>query len=319
MRYYWLLGLLAATLLTACKEEPKKTPAVPPVAKAAVKVPDFQADTAFAYIEKQLAFGPRVPGTSAHAQCAEWLAATFRAAGAEVMVQTASVTAYNGSKLPMKNIIASFYPEKTKRIMLTAHWDTRPIADQDSVRKNQPIPGANDGGSGVAILLEIARHLGKDSLNVGIDLILWDVEDYGMSEVENSYCLGSQYWSRNKHKPGYQAAYAINLDMVGANGATFVKEGMSMQYAPEVVEKVWRNAERLGYGNLFTPLRSDGIIDDHVYVNTIGGIKAIDIIDQPDARGFFEHWHTHGDDIEAISKETLKAVGQTLLEVVYRE
>ncbi|MDX2246737.1 MAG: M28 family peptidase [Bacteroidia bacterium] len=297
-------------------EKPRTEP-TPPVRD--ISVPVFQADTAYRYIEKQLAFGPRVPNTPAHAACADWIIGQLESFGAKVTTQPAVVTAFNNTRLNMVNIIASFQPEKQRRVMLTAHWDTRPFADEDSIRKDEPIPGANDGGSGVGVLLEIARILGQDSIAIGVDIVFWDAEDYGNSDVPNSYCLGSQYWAENKHKPGYTAMYGINLDMVGAKNAVFSKEGHSLQYAPNTVEKVWRQAQLLGFGQYFSIQRTDPIIDDHVYVSAKGGIGTIDIIDQPEGRGFFKHWHTHGDDISVISKETLQAVGQTLLAVVYKE
>ncbi|MEZ4774574.1 MAG: M28 family peptidase [Bacteroidia bacterium] len=290
----------------------------PPPAKD-IPVPVFQAENAYAAIEKQLSFGPRVPNTAGHAACADWIISQLEAAGAKVITQPAVVQAFNNTPLNMINIIGSFQPEKQRRVMLTAHWDTRPFADQDSVRKDEPIPGANDGASGVGVLLEIARILGQDSTNIGVDIVFWDAEDYGNSDVPNSYCLGSQYWTQNKHKPGYTAMYGINLDMVGAKNAVFSKEGHSLQYAPNAVEKIWRQAHLLGFGQYFSIQRTDPIIDDHVYISVKGGIGTVDIIDQPEGRGFFEHWHTHGDNLDVISKETLQAVGQTLLAVIYKE
>ena len=312
-------------LLAACQQDTKPPGNGQPVTKDPkvdlpdLPVPDFSAENAFAYVEKQLSFGPRVPNTPAHAACADWLMEEFAAHGAIVSSQQAVVTAHDGKQLNLQNIIASFQPEKKQRIMLSAHWDTRPVADQDKERQREPIPGANDGGSGVAVLLEIARHLGQTNPYIGVDIFLWDGEDYGVSEVADSYCLGSQYWARNPHIPNYRAMYGINLDMVGAKDAFFPKEGQSLRFAPSVVEKVWDTAARLGYGNYFSTMASEGIIDDHLYLNMIAGIPYIDIIHQPGGKGFFDAWHTHDDDIDIISPETLKAVGQTVLAVVYGE
>ncbi|GAB4416323.1 MAG: M28 family peptidase [Bacteroidia bacterium] len=302
-------------LVSACTDE--KQPETPP--EVIIAVPAFEADSAYAYIERQLAFGPRVPNTPAHAACAAWLGEHLAAAGAQVTVQQATVRAFDGSLLEMRNIIAAFQPDQPRRIMLTAHWDTRPFADEDSSRQGDPIPGANDGASGVAVLLEIARHLGVQPPQAGVDIILWDVEDYGKSDVDNSYCLGSQYWARNKHRADYQAMYAINLDMVGAEGAYYTREGVSMQYASGVVEKVWSTARRLGHDAYFRSHRSDGLIDDHTYINLIAKIPAIDIIDRPEGARFFPHWHTHRDDLASISRETLRATGETVMSVVYYE
>lgn len=288
--------------------------ATPPPAN----VPDFDADSAYAYIEKQLSFGPRVPNTAAHVACAQWLMAKLDSFGATVITQPAVVQAFDGTALNMVNIIGAYHPESQRRIMLSAHWDTRPFADEDDERQDEPIPGANDGASGVAVLLEIARQFAQQDPGLGVDIVFWDAEDYGKSEVRDSYCLGAQYWARNKHVPGYEAMWGINLDMVGAPNARFTREGQSMQYAPQVVDRVWRTASLLGYGQYFSSLRTDGIIDDHVYVSRLGGVPMIDIIDQPSGQRFFEHWHTHEDDLDAISRETLKAVGQTVLTVVYQ-
>jgi len=285
------------------------------------EVPEFSGDSAYVWVEKQLSFGPRVPNTGPHFACADWMVEKFESFGAKVTRQGASVQdPVTGQILNIQNIIASYNPEQTQRIMLSAHWDTRPVGDQDSDtgRRNQPIPGANDGASGVAVLLEIARHLSEKASGVGVDIFLWDAEDGGNSNIPNSFCLGSQYWAQNKHIPGYQAMWGINLDMVGASGARFYREGQSMQYAASVVDRVWRTAALLGHEGYFTMERTPGIIDDHYYINTMAGIPMIDIIDQqPDGQGFFPHWHTHADDIHTINPETLRVVGQTVMSVVY--
>ena len=287
-----------------------------------LNVPDFSEDSAFVYIEKQLDFGPRVPNSSGHVACASWLVEKLNRFGAEVSTQAAVVQAYDGTPLNMQNIIARINPDRAKRIMLSAHWDTRPVADQDKdlSKRGDPIPGANDGGSGVAVLLELVRQIVKDSsLNLGVDIFLWDAEDYGNSNVEDSYCLGSQYWAKNKKPVNYQALYGINLDMVGGINARFTQEGQSLTYAPNVVKKVWNTASKLGYGKYFSPLKTDGILDDHYYINRLANIPMIDIIDRQPGISFFGQWHTHQDDIHIISKESLKAVGHTVLTILYME
>ncbi|MEL6632072.1 MAG: M28 family peptidase [Bacteroidota bacterium] len=316
-----LFFLLIAVCMTAC-DSPGPSQKEKTVDRSLIKVPDFQADSAYAYIEKQLSFGPRVPNTQAHAACAEWLQDKFQSLGAKVKVQTGVVEAYDGTLLNIYNIIASYNPDRAKRIMLSAHWDTRPIADQDPdpTKQSQPIPGANDGGSGVAVLLEIGRLIGQDdSLNLGVDIFLWDAEDYGKSEVRDSYCLGTQYWARNRLNPNYAPLYGINLDMVGGKNARFTMEGGSMSYAPGVMKKVWKIGAQLGYQTYFSTIRTDAIIDDHYYVNELTDISMIDIIDRQSGQSFFGQWHTHQDDIHVISKETLKAVGQTVLTTMYYE
>lgn len=281
--------------------------------------PEFSADSAYSYVAKQVSFGPRVPNTPAHQKCADYFVAFFKAQGAEVTVQEAKVKDHLSNTLNIKNIIASYNPQATKRIMLSAHWDSRPRADEDSVRMNEPIDGANDGASGVGVLMEIARQLKKSSPNVGVDIFLWDAEDGGTSGKNDSWCLGSQYWANNPHKPGYRAEYGINLDMVGAKNATFPKEQYSRMVAPQVVDQLWQTGHQLGHGAYFMMFDYNAITDDHYFVHKIAGIPCIDLIHlniKPNEGSFFEHWHTHGDKISTIDKNTLQAVGETVLSVI---
>jgi hypothetical protein len=293
----------------------------PPNPTIKVEVPDFNADSAYFFIEKQVEFGPRVPNTEPHRLCAEWLESKLKSYTPEVMVQSAQVKAYDGSLLEMNNIIASFNPERKRRILLCAHWDTRPWADEDTVRADEPILGANDGGSGVAVLIEIARQLSNNPVDLGIDIILFDTEDYGKSDVKDSYCLGSQHWGRRPHKANYKAEYGILLDMVGGENATFKREAISMHFAKDVVDKVWKIAAELGFRQNFMFKDAPQLTDDHLYINTLTGIPCIDIIeyDQDTPNGFGTFWHTHQDNMDIIDKATLDAVGQTLLTVICRE
>ena len=290
-----------------------------------VDAPIFNPDSAYLYVKKQVDFGARVPNTDAHKACAAYLSNELRRFGAEVTEQHATLKAYDSTILNSVNIIGAFNPEKTIRILLAAHWDSRPFADNDHDvnNYNKPVLGANDGASGVGVLLEIARLMNEKLPEVGVDIIFFDSEDYGQpyfyrqAEVPNSWCLGSQYWAKNPHIPNYHARYGILLDMVGAAGASFKKDKISMIYAPHVVIKVWTKAQSLGYASLFRDEEGGYITDDHVYINELAGIPCIDIIDFDD--GFFEHWHTVNDDMKNIDKNTLKAVGQTLLVVIYNE
>ncbi len=292
-------------------------------------IPIFNEDSAYFFVEKQVLFGPRVPNTKAHEECAIYFEQKFHEFADTVILQRTRVRAYEGTALNIVNIIASFKPETNNRIFLCAHWDTRHIAekDPDAILQKKPFDGANDGASGVGVLLEIARILKKHKPNIGIDIILFDGEDYGQpdnsdqAQKPDTWALGSQYWSRNTHKPNYYAKYGILLDMVGDKEATFLKEGYSMKYAPDVVEKVWNTAQKLGYSNYFLNKETNAITDDHYYINTILGIPTIDIIhyDNSTTTGFFPQWHTHGDNMEQINKETLKAVGQTLVTVIFEE
>lgn len=284
---------------------------------------NFNSDTAYQYIIDQLAFGPRVPGTKAQTECAKFLEHSLYKYCDTVYVQKTQVTAGNGKTLPCYNIVGSINPSAKTRYLMLAHWDSRPWADRDIKDTAQAIEAADDGASGVAVLLEVARQLKTNSTNsdVGYDILFVDVEDYGKPEWgDDSYCLGSQYWAKNPHVPGYTAKFGILLDMVGARNATFKPEGYSEQYAPNVVQLVWQAARNAGYSSYFPyePART-AITDDHKYINEIAQIPTIDIIflDFTSRTGFGNHWHTHNDNISVIDKNTLKAVGQTLLQALF--
>ena len=290
-----------------------------------VETPTFIADSAYHFIEKQVTFGPRIPNSAAQEKCKNWLIEKFKSYGWTIKTQPFSANNYSGKKLFGTNIIAQFQPEKAKRILLAAHWDARPEADKDSVRKNEPIDAANDGASGPGVLLELARLLSTSSNkpNVGVDIVLFDLEDSGSSEDPTgmSWALGSQYWAAHLLPENYRPFYGILLDMVGAKGATFPKEGSSMQFAPGIVQSVWSIASELGYNNYFIDQEGPGITDDHTAINDIAKIQMIDIVELHPAspNTFGSYHHTHQDNMSIIDKSTLKAVGQTILRVLYRE
>ena len=308
------------TCFWACHSSNKQpeTPNAKP--ETFINVPSFNPDSAYIHIQKQVAFGPRIPNTTAHTKCGDYILSQLKLWCDTVIVQSAPITAYDGKVLQMRNFIGSFNPQKGNRIILTAHWDTRPWADQDTSGKDKPFDGANDGAAPVGTLIEIARQLSLTDNDLGIDIIFFDLEDYGKSAYENSYCYGSQYWSKNKHVEGYQARFGILLDMTGAQHGIFTKEGTSMHYAADVVDVVWKAAANAGYADYFVQDESNDIIDDHFYVNKIAGIKCIDIVhyDYNTPSHFWKYWHTHGDSMDKIDRTTLKAVGQTLLEVIFR-
>ena len=237
--------------------------------------------------------------------------------------QYADLIAYDGTLLKARNIIGSYKPESKKRVALFAHWDTRPWADSDPDEKNHktPILGANDGASGVGALLEIARLINRQQPQLGIDIIFLDAEDYGAHDQnsDQSWCLGAQYWARNPHVQGYNARFGILLDMVGGKNTVFLKESYSEQFAPDINKKVWKAAKKLGYGKMFIDEDGGGVTDDHLFVNRLARIKTIDIIASDPEGGFTPTWHTLADNMEHIDKGTLKAVGQTVLEVIYNE
>jgi len=325
------LAIIASLLFFGCNSKNQKTDSSksqkPKTSK--INTPVFNGDSAYQYVAQQVAFGPRVPNTKEHAACAQYLSSELKRFGADVIVQEADVVAFDNTILKAKNIIGQFNPEKNNRLLLFAHWDTRPFADYDpdKTKQNSPIDGANDGGSGVGVLLEIARQIGKTGHNLGIDIIFFDAEDYGqpahinLPQKEDTWCLGSQYWGKNPHKANYTARYGILLDMVGAKNALFYRELYSQRFAPELLNKVWNTASDLGYGHHFVYDQGGMITDDHVYVNQLRNIPCIDIIqhDPASPTSFGAFWHTHDDNMDAIDKNTLKAVGQTVLEVIYSE
>ncbi|MDA1335568.1 MAG: M28 family peptidase [Bacteroidetes bacterium] len=295
-----------------------------------ISAPAFNGDSAYAYVANQVEFGPRVPNSDSHVACGDWLAAELTRHGAEVIEQPGRVRAFDGTVLEIRNIIGQYRPENPERIMLFAHWDTRPFADKDTIRIREPIDGANDGASGVGVLLEIARILGQDTtLDVGIDIMFFDAEDYGAPEWAKpnvnsalTWCLGSQFWANQPHRIGYRAKYGILLDMVGAENAVFNKEGTSMAYAPSLVRKIWSSAAYLGYQNFFQTNVTPETIDDNLFISEFAGIPSANIVHyqvEVIPMGYGPFHHTHADNLEIISKTTLEAVGNTVLHVVWND
>ena len=292
--------------------------------------PHFSADSALLYIKEQCAFGSRVTGSDASRRCGDFLVERFKSLGAEVEEQTGIVTIWDGTQLPARNIIASINPSNPNRILLCAHWDCRPWADNDPDEANhhRPILAANDGASGVAVMLEICRLLQKQPVQVGVDFICFDAEDMGTPQwaedrlgSSDTWCLGSHLWAERARTDGYKARYGILLDMVGGYGATFSREGISMRLAQPLVKRVWQLAGQLGYRQFF-PLTDNGYItDDHINVNKIAGVPCIDIIpyysDGPSSFG--PTWHTIKDTPENIDTNVLEAVGQTITQLIYNE
>ncbi len=328
--YKTILLLLVLSGLLACNSKggtpsPNEVKNVSEVPQKEKYIPVFNPDSAFSYLKKQCDFGPRVPNTGPHRACAEYLAGELKRFGAGVIEQNADLIAYNGTVLKSKNIIGIFYPEKTNRVILFAHWDSRPYADYDPDPANhrKPVMGANDGASGVALLLELARQLQQHEPAIGIDIVFLDAEDYGEPAFEllnrrDTWCLGSQYWGKNPHyktKP----KYGILLDMVGGPNPEFSMDETSLRMAPDILQKVWSTASKLGYGDYFLNRQGGSLIDDHVYINALTGIPTIDIIDFSNGRGFPEAWHTVNDIPENIDIQTLEMVGKTVTKVLYSE
>lgn len=282
---------------------------------------EFNADSCYRYLTQQTDMGARVLGSEAHKEFRRYLCDYLKNLDfLTVTVQNANFTVYNGFSIDGANIIASVYPERKNRIIVAAHYDSRPWCDEerDPDAASEPVLGANDGASGVAVMLELIRSVEWDSVNAGVDFLFLDAEDYGVSDVEDSFCLGSQYWSKNPHTPGYKARFGILLDMVGAPDATFYRDMVSDHYAKDVVDMVWKEAHKLGYNSIFINQQGGYITDDHYYINKIAGIPCIDIIDYEPGKGFPHNWHTTDDTPLHISTKTLEAVGIVVGNIIYK-
>lgn len=302
----------------------------------------FNADSAYLFCAAQCDFGPRTMNSEAHERCAQWISQKFQQYGYTVELQKADLKGYDGTILKSTNIIASSQPStpnsQLPKVLICAHWDSRPWADNDpdSANWRKPVMAANDGASGVAVMLELARLIQQhDSLNVAVDFICFDAEDWGIPQWDetgdgtDSWALGAQYWAKKYQEKSLHSQsstlnyqYAILLDMVGGQGAKFYQEGYSKQKAGRIVEKIWRAAHAAGYGSTFPMQESGFVTDDHVPVNDIANIPCVDIINHyPDCpqSSFGPTWHTVNDDMQHIDKNTLQAVGQTLLQVLYNE
>lgn len=278
----------------------------------------FDADSAYGYVARQVAFGPRVPNSEAHRRAGQWLADELRRHGAEVTEQRMTLTGFDGVRLDALNIIGQYNPEASDRLLLLAHWDSRPWADQDPdpARRDTPVDGANDGASGVGVLLEIARALSANAPGRGVDILFVDAEDRGSEGDDSSWALGAKYFVEHPFKRGYAPSEAILLDMVGDSGATFCREYFSQQGAPDLLDRLWATARAAGYGDLFADRLGGAVTDDHVQLLE-AGIPAIDIIDWRDDSGFCPQWHTTADTLGAIDRHTLGAVGQTVLNYIF--
>lgn len=313
------LIVIVLMALFGCKSEPNLQ-----FQEQGREVPEFSSERAFQYIEDQLAFGPRVPNSEAHRQTVQYLRTHFleTAGNQSVYIQSFETEVY-GDSLKLYNILASFGTEKQDRILLAAHWDSRPRSDKETDPEKQklPVPGADDGASGVAVLMELANVFSENELPIGVDIILFDGEDYGEQSDLDNYFLGSRHWGNNPPVPGYNPRFGILLDMVGGQNAQFPKEGYSMDVAPNLVNEVWAIGEEFGYEGLFMDKNGPQIADDHIIVERLTGIPMINIIHyQVSPSGdiqFAPYWHTQEDNIEIIDKNVLQAVGDVLLELIY--
>ncbi len=328
---FMAVALAATAMFTVSCGNNKKAGQTQTEEKTVISGPTFNADSAYAYCKAQCDFGPRPMNTPAHEECGKWIADKFASFGCNVIKQKADLKAYDGTILKSTNIIAEYNPKAARRIMFCAHWDSRPWADNDTDENNHktPIIAANDGASGVSVMLELARviseHKGLPE-DFGIDFICFDAEDWGTPQWDEGedgsggWALGSEYWSKNPHKAGYKPEFGILLDMVGGTGAKFYREGVSEEFASHVNDIVMKAAKDLGYGSMFINEVGGYVTDDHYSINTIAKIPTIDVIAyHPDCQqsSFGNTWHTVNDTMEFIDKNTLGAVGQTMVQVLY--
>ena len=297
------------------------TPTEPRAQKPVVNVdvPTASGDTIYAFTAKQVAFGPRVPNTASHKACKDWIIKKLKSYGVTVEEQNFTEKSYNGITLNGTNIIGKINPGNSRRVMLASHWDTRPFADSDPdlAKRKKSFDSADDGASGVASLLETARLMQKNPCDVGVDLVFFDLEDYGDNNgAPENWCLGSQYWA--KTKGNYMARFGVLFDMTGGKNARFDKEAVSMQYAPIITTKLWAIAEELGHANLFVNEKGNAVTDDHYFVNQVG-IPMVDIINRNPDGSFGSYHHTTADNLANLDKSTLQSVLQVVLTAVYRE
>jgi len=293
--------LLTTTLLAACDSSP------PPR--------EFDGASAFTYLEQQVAFGYRIPGTPAHARMAQWLDSMARARADTVIVQSWNHVTARGDTLPLVNVIARFNPRATERVLFLAHWDTRPMSDAPSWKgdRTRPVPGANDGASGVALLLGVADVLKRSPPKVGVDLLFVDGEDYGEFNANPpaDVLIGSRYFSQHR-PPGPVPLYAVLFDMVADRDLQVYQEGNSLLGAPEVVDLVWTVAREAGHASSFVPSPKHTLTDDHVELQKVG-IRAIDVVDFD-----YPSWHTPEDTLDKVSARSLQTVGDVAVALVRR-
>ena len=278
----------------------------------------FNGQTALQYAQTQVDFGPRVPGTEGHRRTGDWIAAQMRQRADTVIEQTWTHVTHDGDSLPMRNILARIAPEMTQRVLYIAHWDTRPIAEKadDPAQRDAPIAGANDGASGVAVLMALADALRETAPQFGVDLLFVDGEDYGDFGADRDVLIGSRYFANNLPSENYRPLFGVVWDMVGGEGATFHYEGYSASGAPEVVTRVWQTAADLGYSRYFVPRNGGAMTDDHLPLLE-KGMRVIDVIDiTSDGQIRYPHHHKPSDTMDKLSARTLQAVGDVATALV---
>lgn len=280
-------------------------------ARAKPPAREFDGARAFTYLQQQVQYGFRVPGTAPHEQTGDWILAQLKTRADTVWVQDIEHRMASGKTVHLRNFLARFRPQAAERILYLAHWDTRPTADQatDSADRKKPVLGASDGASGVAVLLGVADALKAKPATVGVDLLFVDGEDYGNFADSNDVLIGSRWFAA--HQPsGYPPLFGVLFDMVGDKNLDINVEGNSQAVAPEVVDRVWKTANALGYGDTFIPQVRFTLIDDHVSLQKVG-IHAIDVVDFN-----YPYWHTTQDTLDKVSANSLQIVGDVAMALV---
>jgi glutaminyl-peptide cyclotransferase len=300
MRLFARCVLPILCLISACREKPR-----PPR--------EFDGQSAFGYIQTQVGLGPRIPGTEAHRREGDWLDSLLRQRADTVVAQEWKHVTVKGDTLALRNFIARFNPSAEKRLLLLAHWDSRPMADSPlSTDSTKPVLGANDGGSGVALLLGVADVLKRAPTTIGVDLLFVDGEDYGdFTKAPADVLIGSRYYGA--HQVAAKPLYAVLFDLIADKDLQIYQEGNSLVGAPEVVELVWDTAKDLGYGGYFISSPRHTLIDDHLELQK-AGIRAIDVVDFD-----YPAWHTPYDTIDKVSAASLQVVGDVAVALVRRE
>lgn len=308
------LGLAFTLIFSACDYSCTSAP------KTKGALPAFDQERAYQDILSYEKLGFKIPGTDSHVKTGDWIVSELKGLGLTVHEQKTTAETFDHKTIPVRNIVGQVNPSAKTRYLMSAHWDTRPFADEDPefTNRKKPVPGVNDGGSGVVVLLGLARAL-KGQEAFGVDFVFLDAEDWGHPSTENSYCLGTQYFAKHPIPEGVKHKFGINFDMVGRMGASFPMEGYSFHRAPGVLQKIQMAAKSLGYQDYFPLTRAGSIIDDHVYLMQGLGIPVVDLIHLTPEGRFPPEWHTVRDTSEAISRETLKVVGQTVLQVLWNE
>lgn len=295
------LKLAAAVLasLAACQDAPARPPQ------------EFDGGRALAYASAQVAFGPRVPNTEGHRREAAWLDSLLRARADTLIVQQWTHVTAKGDSLALTNFLARFRPAATERVLFLAHWDTRPYSDGPNAKKRDvPVPGANDGASGVAVLLGVADALKRTPPGIGVDLLFVDGEDYAdFGSEPNDVLIGSRYYGTHQ-PPGAKPSYAVLFDMVGDRDLRIAPEGNSVIAAPEIMTMIWKTAKLVGHDSVFVDGQGTPLTDDHVELQK-AGIRAVDVVDFD-----YPYWHTGEDTIDKISAASLGVVGDVAMALI---